>query len=332
MEDFNIYKGDGKPIDGQLPTPTSNEKLFTPEHYIADPGLRNAVNVAIALSQPLLLTGEPGTGKTQLAGSIAHELKLGAPLIFHTKSVSTARDMFYTYDSLKHFHAAQVEKSKDIDIMKYIRMEALGTAILRASNDPDAKKILHPPKQESEQSPVDINDKKRSVVLIDEVDKAPRDLPNDLLNELENMAFTIQETGKPFKADPQYKPIVVLTSNSEKNLPEAFLRRCVYYHISFPEESQLKDIVSNRLKLSHQYTEDKISAAIQHFLELRKKNLRKPPATAELLSWINVLDQLKIDFTIPIAEQEDDIKGKIKDSYSVLAKNKEDRDQMHNNL
>jgi len=314
---FNIYQGNGEQVPGTLPPATSTQQLFAPEHYIADEGLRNAVNVAISLAQPLLLTGEPGTGKTQLAWSIAHELKLGEPLVFHTKSVSVARDMFYSYDSLKHFHAAQVSKGTELNILDYIRMEALGTAILKASDDAVAQELLAAKDRGAE--------KARSVVLIDEVDKAPRDLPNDILNELETMAFTIQETGQKFQAAQEFKPILILTSNSEKNLPEAFLRRCVYYNIAFPEVEQLQKIVANRVTLSHAYTEAKITAAIQHFLELRARNLRKKPATAELLSWVKILDQLEIDFTQPLADQKD----KIRSSYAVLAKNKEDRDQLN---
>ena len=224
-DQFEIYKGDGSTIQDRkisLPAFEKMSRTEAPQGYVAAPALRDAVNVSIALGQPLLLTGEPGTGKTRLAFSIAHELGLGAPRIFHTKTTSTARDMFYRYDSLGHFHDAQLKDTGKIDVRQYITYEALGQAIIDSKN-------------------------KRSVVLIDEVDKAPRDLPNDVLNELENMQFTIKETGESFEAHESNRPIMILTSNSEKNLPDAFLRRVVYYHIPFPDKETLEKIITNRL-------------------------------------------------------------------------------------
>ena len=296
---FHLYSGDGSTLSDRkltLPPYEPVARLDAPEGYVASPALRDAVNVAIALGQPLLLTGEPGTGKTRLAHSIAYELGLEPPLVFNTKTTSTARDLFYRYDSLQHFHESQLGLKSNIDIRDYISYQALGTAISESKN-------------------------KRNVVLIDEIDKAPRDLPNDILNELEGMSFTVKETGETFEVHKPHRPILILTSNSEKNLPDAFLRRIVYYHIPFPDKETLNKIVHNRLRLSENFRDRMLSDAINHFLEIRKnKGLRKLPATAELLSWIHILDKHSIDVNAKIDEEIQ----KLAMSYSILAKNKED--------
>lgn len=302
---FEIYQGDGSTIhERNISLPPYEKPLQTeaPEGYIATPALKDAVNVAITLGQPLLLTGEPGTGKTQLAYSIAHELGLHKPLVFHTKTTSTARDLFYRYDSLSHFHDAQLGNKKNINVSKYIHFEALGKAIMEAKQ-------------------------RRTVVLIDEIDKAPRDFPNDILNELEHMSFNIRETGQTYEAPEGNRPILVLTSNSEKNLPDAFLRRVVYYHIPFPEREILEKIVKKRVPISENFSEKMLVDAIDHFLEIRqRKSLRKPPATAELLAWIHILDRHSIDLNANTADQ---IK-RLAMSYSILAKNKEDLAKIRN--
>ena len=159
----------------------------------------------------------------------------------------------------------------------------------------------------------------RSVVLVDEVDKAPRDLPNDILDELETMSFTVAETGRRFAADRRFKPILVLTSNSEKVLPDAFLRRCVYYHVSFPSGDRLQAIVRRRLGPTT-LAQESIDHAIRHFEQLRELSLRKKPATAELIAWLRVLDRLQIDIANPKPGQRDAIAL----TYSILAKSKED--------
>ncbi|MDX2249852.1 MAG: MoxR family ATPase [Bacteroidia bacterium] len=304
---FEIYKGDGSTIKDRNITLPEFEKITrmeAPEGYVAAPALRDAVNVAIALGQPLLLTGEPGTGKTRLAYSIAHELGLGMPKIFNTKTTSTARDLFYRYDSLGHFHDAQLRDKSKIDIREYITYEAMGQAIIESKE-------------------------KRSVVLIDEVDKAPRDLPNDILNELENMNFAVKETGDFFEAHKPNRPILILTSNSEKNLPDAFLRRVIYYHIPFPDKETLEKIISNRLVISEKFRTRMLADAISHFMEIRKnKGLRKLPATAELLAWIHILERHEIDINSDIEAQI----NKLAMSYSILAKNKEDLEKLRRGL
>src|ERR1051325_9939156 len=163
---FNLYAGTGQKLTergGELPPSERTVENEGPARYVASRELRDAVNVALVLGQPLLVTGEPGTGKTQLAGSISYELELAPPLVFRTKTTSTAKDLFYRYDALRHFHDANViKKETTLRVEDYITYDALGLAIISALS--------------SSQSP------RRSVVLVDEVDKAPRDFPNDILN------------------------------------------------------------------------------------------------------------------------------------------------------
>jgi MoxR-like ATPase len=216
--------------------------------YLPDAGLVDAVNVALILGKPLLLTGEPGTGKTSLAAYVASKLKRGRELRFQTKSTSIARDLFYYYDSLGHFHAAQIkEEGTRVDAAAYIKFHALGEAIIRAMEPAKVFEML--PNVKEMLPDFELGAPRQSVVLIDEIDKAPRDFPNDLLHEIQDNCFEIPELGgKKFAAstDPDLQPIqpiLIITSNSEKNLPDAFLRRCVYYNIPFPSEERLQDIV-----------------------------------------------------------------------------------------
>lgn len=336
--DFQIYAGKGEQISERklvLPRFEKNERLEHPRHYIAEDGLRNAVNVALALRQPLLVTGDPGTGKTQLAYSLAYELEMPtpeepAPLVFRAKTTSTATDLFYRYDALGHFHDAQFQKLSvtgsapnertRLDVETYISYEALGQAILLSLREDDPNRNLFPYLKGN--PPV------RSVVLIDEIDKAPRDLPNDILNEIENMTFKVKETGRTFSADPDYKPILVLTSNSEKNLPEPFLRRCIFYHISFPKADVLKEIVKRRLMLDPEFTEEMLKNAISHFEEIRALGLSRPPATAEFLAWLRILEGKRLDVKrLKPGEQ-----LVLAFTYSILAKTREDKEKLDNLL
>ncbi|HEY0406669.1 MAG TPA: MoxR family ATPase [Pyrinomonadaceae bacterium] len=320
--DFKFYAGDGSTMAmrGQrLPLYEKVAALTDPAGYLADRGLRDAVNVALTLGQPLLVTGEPGTGKTQLANSVAHELDLPAPLVFHTKTTSTAKDLFYRYDALRHFHDSQF-REEAAPMETYITYEALGQAILLSMNPAEANPFL--PERMRNWGPI------RSVVLIDEIDKAPRDLPNDVLNEIENMSFTVKETGRAFSAEQSYRPILVLTSNSEKNLPDAFLRRCVFYHIAFPNRERLKEIVQRRLKLGSDFTPQMVDNAILHFEKIRDLTLKKKPATAELLAWIRVLEKRHLDVSrLKPGEAE-----ALAFTYSILAKSKEDQEMIVQNL
>ena len=285
---FPFYTGaaDKRGPDNPVALPRSRRAEQTAaEGYLPDPGLVDAVNVCLLLGQPLLLTGEPGTGKTQLAYSVGWELGFGVPLMFETKSNSTARDLFYTYDTLGRFHAAQTKEGSQ-DSLDYLTYNALGIAILRANQESVVAPWL--PRGFLHGGP------QRSVVLIDEVDKAPRDFPNDILNEVENMYFKIVELGNvTITADEAMRPILILTSNSEKHLPDAFLRRCVYYNIPFPDRARLDQIVTARLGHFKNHGDQWLSDALDLFLKLREPNsgLNKKPATAELLGWLMFLKE-----------------------------------------
>jgi MoxR-like ATPase len=254
-----------------------------PGDYIAEQGLVDAVNTALLLHQPLLLTGEPGTGKTQLAAALAHQLGYEEPLRFQAKSTSQARDLFYTYDALGHYRAKEGAQRLD-----FVLFSALGRAVLRANERGKVQELLPSNSPELERG----NDARPSVVLIDEIDKAPRDFPNDILAELEELRFDAPEIGLSIAPLPAFKPVVVITSNSERDLPDAFLRRCIYHDIPFPQRDVLRRILQGRLKSvagTDKYR-DFINAALEKFDLLRSlPGIRKKPATAELIAWIQAL-------------------------------------------
>jgi MoxR-like ATPase len=319
---IRLYSGEGVSIskrNQRLPLFERLSRLDAPEFYIAEKGLTDAVNVALALGQPLLVTGDPGTGKTQLAFSVACELELPPPLAFHAKTTSTARDLFYGYDALAHFHDSHFRKD-GLAVESYITYEALGQAILLSLPSADADPYL--PESLHGKGPT------RSVVLIDEIDKAPRDFPNDILNEIEHLTFMVRETGESFTAASAYRPILILTSNSEKNLPDAFLRRCIFYHISFPTRERLKEIVARRLELDDRLPPQVLERALDHFEEIRAMPLARKPATAECLAWLRVLQQMQVDPGNLKPGQAEALSL----SYSVLAKQKDDLTKLQKSL
>lgn len=260
------YNGQGRrpPDRPEAPVFTRGE----PGRYLADPQrLVPAVRTAIALSRPLLVTGEPGTGKTSLAWSIAWELDLGEVLEFHTRSDNKARDLFYTFDPVRRFYHAQVRDPRAADPWNYVEPGPLGRAFCGET---------------------------RRVVLIDEIDKAPRDFHNDLLDALDRMYFTIDEVDPDRQHQAKLRPIIVITSNRDKQLPDPFLRRCIFHCIRFPGPEMLKRILDERLggpgrPLDHTLVE----AAIRRHAELRDKarrgELERPPGTDELVVWVRML-------------------------------------------
>jgi len=225
--------------------------------YIASPELCQIVNVAISLRRPLLIRGEPGTGKTVLAESVASGL--GVPLLrWHVKSTTKAREGLYTYDTVQRLNDSRFGDNDVSDISQYIHLGPLGAALKSSST---------------------------TVLLIDEVDKADIEFPNDLLHELDNMEFTIPETGETIKAEE--RPIVIITSNAEKELPDAFLRRCVFHYISFPDGDNLEEIV----RVHYPNLDEKLMrACLLKFYHLRElPEVRKKPSTSELLDWVAAL-------------------------------------------
>jgi MoxR-like ATPase len=232
--------------------------------YIASDELRHAVNVAVALARPLLVRGEPGTGKTLLAENLAAALHL--PLIrWHVKSTTKAKDGLYVYDTVARLHDSRFGDAANVrDIARYIKLGPLGEALAAPS---------------------------RVVLLIDEIDKADLEFPNDLLHELDVMRFRIDETGKEIAAVE--RPIVVITSNNEKELPDAFLRRCVFHYIQFPSRELMTEIV----KVHHPDITDRVlDNALEVFFGLRATpRLRKKPSTSELIDWICALKKAGVD-------------------------------------
>jgi len=316
---YGLLAGQPRGTAAQLPM-LNLEKMVAPEHYMPDEGLVDAVNVALILRQPLLLTGEPGTGKTQLAYNVAWQLGLQEPLQFEAKSTSVSRDLFYTFDNIGRFQAAQTADTT-IDPREFIQFNALGKAILHTLSPEQAARITTAADSLPQTAA-------RSIVLIDEIDKAPRDFPNDILNELENLYFRIPELGgETVHANPDLPPIVIMTSNSEKSLPDPFLRRCIFYNIPFPKSKRLEEIVLSRVVGLDSGKDGALTGMLDFYGQLRQDGagLRKKPGTAELLNWATALVAAGIDAKQPFKSQ---INGLADRTLSTLSKDSDDQEKV----
>lgn len=231
--------------------------------YLTNPALESAVNCALVLQKPLLVRGEPGTGKTLLAEAVAESQQ--APLIsWHVKSTTRAQEGLYHYDTVQRLYDSRFGDHDVRDISEYIHMGPVGKAF---------------------KSP------QRAVLLIDEIDKADLEFPNDLLHELDRMRFTVAETGEVVAAE--HRPIVIITSNAEKELPDAFLRRCVFHFIDFPEPDLMARIVEVHQPDVNQQLLDQ---ALEVFYAIRGMDrLRKKPSTSELVDWIAMLQAIELN-------------------------------------
>jgi MoxR-like ATPase len=267
----------------------SEARFSGTERYVATEDLSLAVNAAVILQRPLLIKGEPGTGKTQLAQEIA--LALERPLLeWHVKSTSKAQQGLYEYDAVSRLRDSQLGDARVHDIRNYIIKGKLWEAF------------------ELELQPV---------VLIDEIDKADIEFPNDLLRELDRMEFYVYETQQLVRA--RHRPIIIITSNNEKELPDAFLRRCFFHYIRFPDEATLRRIVEvhfPRLK------QELLAEALTAFFRIRETpGLKKKPSTSELLDWIKLLMAEDI---APEALRSDDPQRTIPILHGALLKNEQD--------
>lgn len=258
------------------------------ESYVAADDLTIAVNAAITLERPLLVKGEPGTGKTELAKQVAWALGLNL-IEWHVKSTTKAQQGLYEYDAVSRLRDSQLGSEKVHDVANYIRRGKLWEAFIADE---------------------------KSVLLIDEIDKADIEFPNDLLQELDRMEFHVYETGETVRAEQ--RPIVIITSNNEKELPDAFLRRCFFHYIKFPEIETLEQII----EVHYPGIKKKlVSAALTQFYEVREvPGLKKKPSTSEALDWIRLL--VADEF-----EPEDlrgDAKNMLPKLHGALLKNEQD--------
>ena len=255
--------------------------------YVSTLDLTVAVNASINLERPLLVKGEPGTGKTELARQVANSLKLEI-IEWNIKSTTKAQQGLYEYDAVSRLRDSQMgEKIKDVS--KYIKKGKIWNAF---------------------------ETKKKSVLLIDEIDKADIEFPNDLLQELDKMEFYVYETGQTIKADN--RPIVIITSNNEKELPDAFLRRCFFHYIKFPEIETLKKIVNVHFP---KIKKSLLDSALKTFFEIREvPGLKKKPSTSEALDWIKLLLIEDLD----PSDLKIDRKKLLPKLYGALIKNEQD--------
>ena len=266
-----------------------SEKFTGSKNYVATEDLMIAVNAAVTLEKPLLIKGEPGTGKTMLAEEMARAL--GKPLIeWHIKSTTKAAQGLYEYDAVARLRDSQLGDERVNDISNYIIKGKLWETFIS---------------------------KEQPILLIDEIDKADVEFPNDLLRELDRMEFFIYETKKVIKASN--KPIIIITSNNEKELPDAFLRRCFFHYISFPDKETMIEIINVHFP---KIKKKLINEALECFFELREiPGLKKKPTTSELLDWIKLIVAEDIP---PEALREKDTQKAIPKLYGALLKNEQD--------
>jgi len=259
------------------------------ERYVATDDLRMAVDASVALERPLLIKGEPGTGKTMLAEEVA--AGLGKELIqWHIKSTTKAQQGLYEYDAVSRLRDSQLGDGKVEDISQYIKRGKLWEAF--ASEE-------------------------QVVLLIDEVDKADIEFPNDLLVELDRMEFFVYETGETIKA--KHRPIIIITSNNEKELPDAFLRRCFFHFINFPDKETMKEIIAVHYP---KIQKGLVQEALEVFFELREiPGLKKKPSTSELIDWLKLL--MADDIPDEVLKNRDQTKA-IPPLYGALLKNEQD--------
>ena len=259
------------------------------ERYVATDDLRMAVDASVSLQRPLLIKGEPGTGKTMLAEEVA--AGLGKELIqWHIKSTTKAQQGLYEYDAVSRLRDSQLGDGKVEDISQYIKRGKLWEAFTADE---------------------------QVVLLIDEVDKADIEFPNDLLVELDRMEFFVYETGETIKA--KHRPIIIITSNNEKELPDAFLRRCFFHFISFPDKETMKEIIAVHYP---KIKKSLVQEALEVFFELREiPGLKKKPSTSELIDWLKLL--MADDIPDEVLKNRDQTKA-IPPLYGALLKNEQD--------
>jgi len=264
-------------------------KFTGTERYVATEDLRMAVNAAVTLQRPLLIKGEPGTGKTMLAEEVAEGL--GMPLIqWHIKSTTKAQQGLYEYDAVSRLRDSQLGDEKVHDIANYIKRGKLWAAFAA---------------------------EEQVVLLIDEVDKADIEFPNDLLVELDRMEFFVYETGETIRA--KHRPVIIITSNNEKELPDAFLRRCFFHFINFPDRDTMRQIIDVHYP---KIAQSLVTEALEAFFELRSiPGLKKKPSTSELIDWLKLL--MADDIPDEVLKDRDQSKA-IPPLYGALLKNEQD--------